>query len=153
MVSTQNKQMAQFFASITERMSGTDLDLATIRDVYENLHLAAREPEGVYYAEVDINGVPALWCVPTDCDMNRVLLHAHGGGTVLFSMHLDRKAVGHPPRLLVRVHSCWITGARQNTSSQLKSRTWKRHTTGSLRKGFVLKTSPLQASRSVAISL
>ena len=45
MVSTQNKQMAQFFASMTERMSGSDLDLATIRDVYENLHLAAREPE------------------------------------------------------------------------------------------------------------
>ena len=41
MVSTQNNQMAQFFASMTERMSGADLDLATIRDVYENLHLAA----------------------------------------------------------------------------------------------------------------
>jgi len=95
MVSTQNKQMAQFFASMTERMSRSDLDLATIRDVYENLHLAAREPEGVCYAEVDIDGVPALWCVPTDCDVNRVLLHAHGGGTVIFSMHLDRKAVGH----------------------------------------------------------
>ena len=38
MVSTQNKQMAQFFASMTERMSRTDLDLATIRDVYETLH-------------------------------------------------------------------------------------------------------------------
>jgi len=95
MVSIENKQMAQFFASMTERMSRTDLDLATIRDVYETLHLAAREPEGVCYAEVDIDGVPAMWCVPTDCDVNRVLLHAHGGGTVLFSMHLDRKAVGH----------------------------------------------------------
>ena len=92
MVSTENKQMAQFFAEMTERMSRTDLDLATIRDVYENLHLAAREPEGVCYTEVDIDGVPALWCVPTDCDVNRVLLHAHGGGTVIFSMHLDQKA-------------------------------------------------------------
>jgi acetyl esterase/lipase len=95
MVSTQNKQMAQFFASMTARMSRTDLDLATIRDVYEDLQLAAKEPEGVCYAEVDIDGVPALWCVPTDCDVNRVLLHAHGGGTVIFSMHLDRKAVAH----------------------------------------------------------
>jgi hypothetical protein len=50
-------------------MSRSDLDLATIRDVYENLHLAAREPEGVCYSEVDINGVPALWCVPTDCKL------------------------------------------------------------------------------------
>jgi acetyl esterase/lipase len=95
MVSTQNKQMAQFFASVTERMSRTDLDLATIRDAYESLHLAASEPEGVSYAEVDIDGVPALWCIPAHCDHNRVLLHAHGGGTVIFSMHVDRKAVGH----------------------------------------------------------
>jgi len=34
MISTQNKQIAQFFASITERMPRRDLDLATIRDVY-----------------------------------------------------------------------------------------------------------------------
>ena len=95
MVSTQNKQMAQFFASITERMSRPDLDLVTIRDVYERLHLAASEPEGVSYAEVDIDGVPALWCIPADSDHNRALLHAHGGGTVIFSMHVDRKAVGH----------------------------------------------------------
>ena len=95
MVSTQNKQMAQFFASVTERMSRPDLDLATIRDVYESLQLAASEPEGVCYAEADIDGVPALWCIPADCDHNRALLHAHGGGTVIFSMHVDRKAVGH----------------------------------------------------------
>jgi len=95
MVSTQNKQMAQFFASVTERMSHGDFDLPSIRDIYETLHLAASEPEGVSYAEVDIDGVPALWCIPADCDVDRVLLHAHGGGTVIFSMHVDRKAVGH----------------------------------------------------------
>jgi hypothetical protein len=39
MISTQNKQMAQFFAPITERMSHSDPNLATIRDVYEKLHL------------------------------------------------------------------------------------------------------------------
>jgi len=95
MVSTQNKQMAQFFASVTERMSRGDFDLPTTRDVYERLHLAASEPEGVSYADVDIDGLPALWCIPADCDVDRILLHAHGGGTVIFSMHLDRKAVGH----------------------------------------------------------
>ena len=36
MVSTQNKQMAQFFAAMTERMSRSDLDLATIRDVHQS---------------------------------------------------------------------------------------------------------------------
>jgi hypothetical protein len=39
MVSRQNKHITQFFASTTERMSHSDLNLATIRDVYENLHL------------------------------------------------------------------------------------------------------------------
>jgi acetyl esterase/lipase len=151
MISTQNKQMAQFFASITERMSRPDLDLATIRDVYESLHLAASEPEGVSYAEVDIDGVPALWCIPADSDHNRALLHAHGGGTVIFSMHVDRKAVGHIAK---------ATGARALVLDYRRSPEHKfaaqiqdmeRHITGFLRKGFVLKTSPLQANRSAPI--
>jgi len=29
------------------------------------------------------------------CDADRVLLHGHAGGTVVFSMYSDRKAVGH----------------------------------------------------------
>lgn len=95
MISIQAEQMAQFFASITERMSKTEADLATIRDVYETLHLAASEPGGVSYAEIDADGVPALWCIPHGCVADRVLLHSHGGGTVIFSMHLDRKAAGH----------------------------------------------------------
>ena len=95
MISKQTNHMAQFFASVTEEASKPGLDLTTIRDVYEKLHLAATEPEGVTYAEVDVDGVPALWCMPKGCDPNRVLLHSHGGGTVVFSMHVDRKAAGH----------------------------------------------------------
>lgn len=95
MISKQTTHMAQFFASVTEEASKPGLDLITIRDIYEKLHLAATEPEGVTYAEVDVDGVPALWCMPKGCDANSVLLHNHGGGTVVFSMHLDRKAVGH----------------------------------------------------------
>jgi len=59
------------------------------------LHLAAIEPEAVTYAEVDADGVPALWCIPEGCDADRILLHSHSGGTVVTSMHTDRKAVGH----------------------------------------------------------
>ena len=95
MISKQTNHMAQFFASVTEEASKPGLDLTTIRDIYEKLHLAATEPEGVTYAEVDVDGVPALWCMPKGCDANRVLLHSHGGGTVVFSMHVDRKAAGH----------------------------------------------------------
>src|SRR5260370_22072764 len=95
MISKQTKHMAQFFAYVTEHASKPGLDLTTIRDIYEKLHLAATEPEGVTYAEVDVDGVPALWCIPKGCDADRVLLHSHGGATVVLSMHVDRRPVGH----------------------------------------------------------
>jgi acetyl esterase/lipase len=95
MASKQLKLMNDLYASIKERMSKPDLDLATNRDIAENLHLAATEPEAVTYAEVDADGVPALWCIPQGSDSARVLLHSHSGGSVVTSMHTDRKAIGH----------------------------------------------------------
>jgi len=95
MASPQLKHMNELYASIKERVSKPDIDLATIRDIVENLHLAASEPEAVTYAEVDADGVPALWCIPEGSDPDRVLLHSHAGGSVVTSMHTDRKALGH----------------------------------------------------------
>ncbi len=70
-------------------------DIRVIRSIFETLHLGASEPEGVTYAEVDAGGVPAMWCIPVDCDPSRVLLDCHSGGTLVHSMHSDRKLVGH----------------------------------------------------------
>jgi len=95
MASQHLTHMNELFASIKERISKPDIDLATRRDMVENLHLAAIEPEAVTYAEVDADGVPALWCIPEGSDPDRVLLHSHSGGTVVTSMHTDRKAIGH----------------------------------------------------------
>jgi acetyl esterase/lipase len=95
MASKQLKRMNELYASIKERLSKPDIGLATIRDIVENLHLAAVEPEAVTYAEVDADGVLALWCILEGCDPDRVLLHSHVGGTVVLSMHTDRKAIGH----------------------------------------------------------
>jgi monoterpene epsilon-lactone hydrolase len=95
MASKQQKQMNALYASIKERLSNPDIDLATRRDIAENFHLAATEPEAVTYAEVDAGGVPALWCIPEGCAPDRVLLHSHAGGAVVTSMHTDRKALGH----------------------------------------------------------
>jgi epsilon-lactone hydrolase len=95
MASEQQKQMNELYASIKERLSNPDIDLATRRDIAENFHLAATEPEAVTYSEVDAGGVPALWCIPQGCDPDRILLHSHAGGTVITSMHTDRKALGH----------------------------------------------------------
>ena len=46
MASKQMKQMNELYRSIKERVSKPGLDLATNRDIVENLHLTAIEPEG-----------------------------------------------------------------------------------------------------------
>jgi acetyl esterase/lipase len=95
MASKQAVEFADFFADLGRRSSNPNFELPTIRDVTENIHLATKEPEGVTYAEVDAGGVEALWCLPVDSDPESVLLHSHMGGSVLMSMHSDRKAAGH----------------------------------------------------------
>jgi len=95
MSSIQLKQMAEFYNEARSRFLNSNIDLATQRDVVERLHLVGSEPEGVTYAEADANGVPLLWCIPEDCHKDHVLLHMHAGGSVVWSIHTDRKAVGH----------------------------------------------------------
>src|SRR5258705_12479032 len=95
MASKELKLMNDLYASIKARVSKPGLDLATNRDIVENLHWTVSEPEAVTYAEVDADGVPALWCIAQGSDSARVLLHSHSGGSVVTSMHTDRKAIGH----------------------------------------------------------
>jgi acetyl esterase/lipase len=95
MASEQAIAFANFYADLGRRSSSPNFELPTIRDITENIHLATKEPEGVTYAEVDAGGVEALWCIPTDSDPDTVLLHTHMGGSLLMSMHSDRKAAGH----------------------------------------------------------
>jgi epsilon-lactone hydrolase len=94
MASEQMRQLAAAFEVARDRFTKTS-DLKEIRDICEGLHRAGTEPEGVTYREVDACGVPALWCIPEGCDPDTVLLHGHAGGSVVFSMHTDRKAAGH----------------------------------------------------------
>jgi epsilon-lactone hydrolase len=98
MPSTQSQQLAQFYGELSARSSNPNFDLSAIRDVIETIHLATKEPEGVSYAEVDAGGVEALWCIPADSDPEAVLLHSHMGGTVVTSMHSERKAAAHIAR-------------------------------------------------------
>ena len=95
MASTQAVEFANFFADLSRRSSNPDFDLSTVRDIVETMHVATTEPEGVTYAEVDAGGVEALWCIPSDSDSEHVLLHNHMGGSVITSMHSDRKAAAH----------------------------------------------------------
>ena len=98
MASDQAVQFATFLGALRARFSNPDLDLPTVRDIVDTMHLATKEPEGVSYAEEDAGGVEALWCIPADSDPDAVLLHSHLGGSVVASMHSDRKAAAHIAR-------------------------------------------------------
>ena len=95
MTTTEAIEFADFLETLRTRSSDPNLDLPTIRDIIESIHLASTEPEGVSYAEANVGGVEALWCKPADSDDSAVLLHNHMGGTVVASMHSDRKAAAH----------------------------------------------------------
>jgi acetyl esterase/lipase len=95
MASQQATEFANFLASIGRNSSNPDSPLTGVRYAAESIHLATKEPEGVTYAEVDAGGVEALWCIPNDSAPDAVLLHTHMGGSVLMSMHSDRKAAAH----------------------------------------------------------
>ena len=150
MASQQLKQMNELYATIKEWLSKPDIALATRRDIAETVHLAASEPEAVTYAEVDAGGVPALWCIPEGYDPARVLLHSHAGGTVVTSMHTDRKALGHIAKVVGARALVWITGVRQSTSSPRRSMTWRGRIAGSLPEAFAPRTLPASAILLVA---
>lgn len=95
MPSPQADQFAALLETARARFTNPSLDLATVRDIAEGMHVAASEPEGVTYVEVDAGGVPAIWCIPDGADEHRVLLHSHLGGSVVASMYSDRKTAGH----------------------------------------------------------
>src|SRR5258706_13529452 len=76
MVTEQAKRMAEFFASLAARTSKPDLDLATMRDINEGVHVCGTEPDGVTYAEVDAGGMPDLWCIPHGSNTEHTLLHS-----------------------------------------------------------------------------
>ena len=95
MGSPEATRFAEFLESLSARIGASDQGLGTVRDICESLHLAGAEPEGVTYAEVDANGVAAMWAIPEGASGEHALVHFHMGGTVVASMHSDRKAAGH----------------------------------------------------------
>jgi epsilon-lactone hydrolase len=99
MASAEAERIKDLYRSWVRRMGANpDMDLETMRDMFEQWHLIAAEPEGVCYSEVDAGGVPAMWCIPMGAADDRVLIWTHGGGYVVGSMHSHRKVAGHLAR-------------------------------------------------------
>jgi len=151
MASKQMKQMNELYRSIKERVSKPGLDLATNRDIVENLSLAAAEPEAVNYAEVDAGGVPALWCIPHGSDPGpRPVAQPLRWLSRYLDAHRPKGDRAHREgrgRLRARAEPF---GLRRNTSSPPKSMTWKRRIAGSSPGVFALRTLPALVTRSAA---
>jgi epsilon-lactone hydrolase len=94
--SQESAYLAELYTSWVERMAAApDMDLPTLRSLFEEWHLPTAEPEGVHYRQVDAGGVPAMWCTPDGAATDRAIIWAHGGGYVVGSMHSHRKVAGH----------------------------------------------------------
>jgi monoterpene epsilon-lactone hydrolase len=53
------------------------------------------EPRGVDFAEVDVDGLTAMWITPKGAAEDRTILAIHGGGYVSGSIYTHRKMFGH----------------------------------------------------------
>jgi epsilon-lactone hydrolase len=96
MPSTESGALRAHYHSLNERMAANpQMDLATLRDLFEGIHVRAAEAPGVTYEEVDAGGVPALWCRPGNPTAGSAILFTHGGGFVCNTMHSHRKMAGH----------------------------------------------------------
>ncbi|OUS93626.1 alpha/beta hydrolase [Rhodococcus sp. NCIMB 12038] len=96
MASTESGYLAELYSSWTERAAAQpDMSLAANREMLEEWHRATIEPTGVRYEEIDADGVPSMWCVPSGGAMDRAVLYLHGGGFLFWSRHSHRKLAGH----------------------------------------------------------
>ena len=96
MASIESDNIRARYQSWSDRLAANpEMDLATVRNIFEEWHLPTREPTDVSYAEVGAGSVPAMWCIPAGGAVDRVMLYTHGGGCVVGSMHTHRKLAGH----------------------------------------------------------
>lgn len=94
--SPQAGAIVSLYRSWAARMAAQpEMDLDTLRDLFDEWHLLTAEPVGVTYEETDADGVPVMWCRPVGAVEDRVLIWAHGGGYVVGSRHTHRKVAGH----------------------------------------------------------
>ena len=88
--------LKDLYDQMSARMAANpEMDIDTLRNMLDSLHVLATEPTDVTYEEVDAGGVPAIWARPLGAATDRVVVYAHGGGCVTGSMHSHRKLAAH----------------------------------------------------------
>jgi hypothetical protein len=99
MASEQLQRLAGLFASVRGRTMHNP-GLEDIRDICERVQIASAEPAGVRYVEVDADGVPALWCIPEECDATGVsAAQPRRRQCGVLDAHRTSRGMAVPPRI------------------------------------------------------
>ncbi len=96
MGTAQANALKDHYTRMAERMAANPtMDLDTLRDMMDGLHVLASEPIDVTYEDIDAGGVPAILAKPAGADPERLIIYTHGGGGVAGSAALARKVAAH----------------------------------------------------------
>jgi len=95
-ISSEADFLRALYKSWSDRMAANPaLTIADLRSIFEEWHQATHEPEGVTYKSGLLAGLEAIWALPVDADISKVILYTHGGGFVVGSPSTHRKFAGH----------------------------------------------------------
>ncbi|NMO03081.1 alpha/beta hydrolase [Gordonia sp. TBRC 11910] len=99
MTTTYDDALKALYIEWSSRMAADPtMSIQTMRDMQEAWSTAATEPEGASYADVDIDGLKGIWCIPQNADPQVAILYFHGGGMIVGSAASHRKLAGHLAR-------------------------------------------------------
>lgn len=94
--SPESDSLRALYQGWTDRMvADPQMDLPTMRDMFEQWHSTASEPEDVRYKSDTVAGVPAIWALPDGADESKLMIYTHGGGFAVGSANSHRKIAGH----------------------------------------------------------
>ena len=95
-ISSEADFLRALYKSWSDRMAANPaLTIADLRSIFEEWHQATREPEGVSYKSGLLAGAEAIWALPVNADISKVILYTHGGGFAVGSSSTHRKFAGH----------------------------------------------------------
>lgn len=100
MASKEAQRMDDLYRAWQGRLSGSDMPLDQLRELFDGWGDLSSMPQGVQFREATIAGVPGVWATPEGADQSRVVICCHGGGFVVGSSRSHRKMYGHLARAL-----------------------------------------------------
>ncbi|PRZ41714.1 acetyl esterase/lipase [Antricoccus suffuscus] len=94
--SRESDSLRALYQGWTDRMvADPAMDLPTMRDMFDQWHSTASEPEDVRYKTETVAGVPVIWALPDGADEAKLMIYTHGGGFAVGSADSHRKMAGH----------------------------------------------------------